>query len=115
MPLLDRDLQTVFGAALGSLYLDATLHKVTSESGSGSFSTATTDHPVKAMVEAVSDRARAASGLPLPAVSVSVLRAGLSVAADLDDLITISGRTYRVIRVETDPAGAAWALVAVPD
>ncbi len=116
MPLLDGDLQNIFGAALGAVYLDGVLHKiVASDTGAGGFSTATTDHPVKAMVEAVSDRARAASGLPLPSVSISVLRAGLPVSVDLDDLVTVSGRTYRVIRADTDAAGAAFSLIAVPD
>lgn len=115
MPLLDGDLQTIFGAAFAAFYLDAVLHKVaTADAGTGGFAVGTADHPVKAMVEALSDRARAASGLPLPAVSISLLRAGLPVSVDLDDLVTVSSKTYRVIRVDIDPAGAAWSLVAVP-
>ena len=115
MPLFDGDLQKIFGAAFGAVYRDATLHKVApADTGTGGYATSTTDYPVKAMLEALSDEARAASGLPLPAVRISLLRAGLPADADLDDLVAVAGQTFRVTRVDTDPAGVAWSLVAVP-
>ncbi len=115
MSLLDGDLAAVFGTAFAGLYRAATLNKVSpSDDGSGGFRTAFTGVLVKAMVEAVSDRARAVSGLPDPAVTISVLRAGLAVAVDLDDEVAVAGQSYRVIRIDTDPAGAAWTAVAVP-
>lgn len=114
MPLLDGDLAGLFGSAFSVFYLDATLHKVTStDDGSGGYAVATVDYPIKAMIEAMSDKARAASGLPLTAVDMSLLRRGMSIAVALDDLVTVSGQTYRIIRVETDPAGAAWSVAAV--
>ena len=45
---------------------------------------------------------------------ISVLQAGLAVTLDLDDQVTVAGASYRVIKVDTDPAGAAWTAVAVP-
>ena len=115
MSLLDGELAAVFGAAFAGLSRAATLTKVSAtDDGSGGFHAAFAGIPVRAMVEAVSDRARAASGLPDPAVTVSVLRAGLAVAVDLDDEIAVAGQSYRVIRVDTDPAGAASTTVAVP-
>ena len=115
MSLLDGALAAVFGAALAPLFLNGILHKVTdADTGAGGFAPATQDYPVKVAVEALSDRARAASGFPDPAVRIDLLAAGLAVQPDLDDLVTVSGRTYRIIRVDTDPAGAAFALVAVP-
>jgi hypothetical protein len=115
MPLLDTGLKAIFGAAFGGLYLAATLHKVTpADSGSGGYLAPTTDYPILALVEQLQDRARAASGLPDPAVSISVLQANVPVAIDLDDLLTVSGATFRVIRRDEDPAGAAWSLLAVP-
>ncbi len=115
MSLLGGDLAALLGAAFGSLYADAVLHKVvTTDLASGGFSVATTDYPAKAMIETLSDQARAASGLPQESVSISLLRGGLRAAADLDDSVSIAGAAYRVIRVETDPAGAAWSLIAVP-
>ena len=113
--MLDGDLARLFGSAFGAFYLDATLHKVTpSDNGSGGYAVATMDYPIKAMIESLSDKARATSGLPLTAVDMSLLRSGMSVAVALDDLVTVSGQTYRIIRVATDPAGVAWSIAAVP-
>lgn len=115
MSLLDADLAALFGAAFATLYRDATLMKSSSVGdGAGGFAVTTVPYPAKVLVEAVSSRARAASGLPDPAVTLSVLRAGLAVSVDLDDEIAVANATYRVIRVDTDPAGAAYGVVAVP-
>ena len=115
MSLLDGDLAALFGAAFAPLYRDATLTKLApTDDGAGGFTTVPTTFPAKVLVEAVSDRARAASGIPDPAVTLSVLRAGLGAALDLDDEVATGGATYRVIRVDTDPAGAAYHAVAVP-
>ena len=115
MALLDGDFARLFGAAFASLYRDATLSKAAeTDDGSGGFALSTAAYPALALVEARSDRARAASGLPDAAVTISVLRAGLPVAVDLDDALTVAGARYRVIRVEGDPAGAAFTVAAVP-
>lgn len=115
MPLIDGDLAALFGAAFATLYRDATLTKLApADDGAGGFAVTPTPWAAKALVEAVSDRARATSGIPDPAVTLSVLRAGLGTTLDLDDQVTIAGTTYRVIRVDTDPAGAAYRAVAVP-
>ena len=92
-----------------ALYRDATLQKtLLSTTASGGFAGRTAS-PVLALVDAVSDRARAASGLPDPAVTLSVLRAGLAAAVEVDDQVAVAGASYRVIKAATDPAGAAWA------
>lgn len=115
MSLLDGGMQAIFGAMFGAVYLDGTLTKgLATDTGTGGFSVADTAYPVKAMAAAMSDQARAASGLPEPAVMISLLRAGLAVAVDLDDRLTIGGKTYRAVRVETDPAAVAFVVTAVP-
>ena len=115
MSLLDGDLAVLFGAAFAGLFRNATLGKLTvTDDGSGGFTSVLIPYPVKLMVEAVSDRSRAASGLPEMAVTLSVLQAGLGATVDLDDQITVGGTNYRVIRVEADPAGAVWTAIAVP-
>ncbi len=115
MSLVDGDLAALFGAAFASLYGDATLTKLApADDGAGGFAVTPTSFPAKALAEAVSDAARAASGIPDPAVTLSVLRAGLGATLDLDDEVAVGGATYRVIRVDTDPAGAAYSAVAVP-
>ncbi len=115
MSLLDGGLSALFGAVFSGLFRDATLAKLAAtDDGSGGFETSFTSYPVKVMLEAVSDRARAASGLPDLAVTVLVLQAGLAVTLDLDDRVTVAGTSYRVVKVDADPAGAAWTAVVVP-
>lgn len=115
MTLLSGGLQAVFGAAFAALYADGTLHKATlTDDGTGSFTAATTDVPIKVLAESVSDRDRAAGGLPRAGTTLSVLRAGLAMAIALDDSLTVAGVTYRVVQVDTDPAAAAYRLVGVP-
>ena len=115
MALLDHDLGAVFGAALAPFYLDATLNKsAVTDDGSGGYGVAATPYPAKVLLAGVSERARAERGLPEAAVTLSVLRAGLAVVPDLGDRIVVSGRAYRLIRVDTDPAAAATLAVAVP-
>lgn len=115
MTLLDGDLAALFGAAFAPLYRDATLTKLApTDDGAGGFTTVPTPYPARAMVDSVSDAARAASGIPDEAVTLSVLRAGLDASLDLDDEVAVGGNTYRIVRVGTDPAGAAYTAVAVP-
>lgn len=115
MGLLNGGLAAVFGAAFGAVMTDAVLHKVRqTETGRGGSTVATTDYPVKAGLDAVGAGDRAASGIPASAIRITVLRAGLSVSVDLDDEVSVGGATYRAIRVDTDPAGAAFMLLAVP-
>lgn len=115
MSLTDGGLMALFGAALAPLYRDATLTKLApADDGAGGFAVTPIPCPARAMVEAVSDAARAASGVPDEAVTLSVLRAGLGATLDLDDEVTVGGSTYRVVRVGTDLAGAAYSAVAVP-
>ena len=115
MSLVDGDLAALFGAAFAPLYRDATLTKLApTDDGAGGFTTSPTPYPAKALVEDVSDAARAASGIPDDAVTLSVLRAGLGATLDLDDEVMLGADTYRIIRVGTDPAGAAYRAVAVP-
>ena len=115
MGLLDGALASVFGAALGAVFGSGTLHKtVEADTGGGRFTPATTDYPVKLSLAALAAGDRAASGLPLTAVRLTVLRAGLPVTVDLDDGLTVGAGTFRVVKVDTDPVGAAYVLAAVP-
>ena len=115
MTVLNGGLQAVLGAAFAAFYADGTLHKVTlTDDGTDCFSATTTDVPVKVLAESLSDRDRAAGGLPRTATSLSVLRAGLGVEVSLDDSLTVGGVTFRVVEVDTDPGAAAYRLVCVP-
>lgn len=108
-------LQAVFGAAFASLYDDGVLHKTTvTDDGAGGFLTSTADSPVKVLVQTLSDADRAASGLPLAAVNLSLLRAGLVSTVDIDDGVTVNGVSYRILRSEADAVPASYTLAAVP-
>lgn len=115
MGLLDGALGAVFGAAFGAVFRDGTLLKTQeTDTGTGNFTPVTTSYAAKLSLDALTAGGRAASGLPLTAVRLTVLRAGLPVAIDLDDGIAVGGATYRVIKVDTDPGQASYALAAVP-
>ncbi len=115
MSLLDGPLAAVFGAALGALFRDATLHKmVEADTGSGRFAATPTDYPCKVSLEAIGAADRAASGLPLSAVRVTILRGGLPVVPDLDDGLTVGGVGYRILKVDADPAQASVTATVVP-
>ena len=108
-------LQAVFRAAFASLYDDGVFHKTTvTDDGAGGFVTSTEDSPVRVLVQTLSDAGRAASGLPLAAVNLSVLRAGLLTTIDIDDGVTVNGVSYRVLRSEADAVQASYTLAAVP-
>lgn len=110
-----KGLQAVFGAAFASLYDDGVLHKTTlTDDGAGGFAMSTAESPVKVLVQTLSDADRAANGLPLAAVNLSVLRAGLGTTVDIDDGVTVNGVSYRVLRSESDAAQASYTLAAVP-
>lgn len=115
MSWLNAGMQAVFGAAFGALYQDGVLHSViATDDGLGGFTSTAVDTPIKLLVDSLSDTDRAAGGLPRTAVRITVLRAGMPGAIDVDDQISVSGASYRVLQAETDPAGASFALVAVP-
>lgn len=114
MTLLNGGFQAVLGAAFAAFYADGTLRKVAlTDDGTDSFTSTLTDVPVKVLAESLSDRDRAAGGLPRTATSLSVLRAGLGVEISLDDSVTIGGLTYRVVQVDSDPGAVAYRLVGV--
>lgn len=115
MSLLDGPLAAVFGTAFGALFRAATLHKTrATDTGQGSFAIAATDYPVKVCVDALGAADRAASGLPLDAVRFTILIGSLPVTPDLDDELTLDRATYRLIKVDTDPARASISAAAVP-
>jgi hypothetical protein len=82
--------------------------------GTGGFTVTAKDYPVKLSLDSASSTERAASGLPNDAVRLLILRAGLPASVDVDDQVTVTGTTYRVIKVETDVAAASFVVTAVP-
>jgi hypothetical protein len=115
MSVIDGGLQAVFGAAFAALYADGVLHSTTTaDDGADSFTASATDVPIKVLVESLSDRDRAAAGLPRTAVTLSVLAAGLGATIALDDSITVGSASYRVVQVDMDAAQSSYAVIGVP-
>lgn len=69
-----------------------------------------TDYTCKAIVETYSERMRAEGLVHVKDRKVLILANSLSVRPRTNDRVTISGITFLVMNVETDPATAVWTL-----
>lgn len=115
MSLLDGSLRAAFGAALGPLLLDGTLHVAAKDAGGGMILPPIfADVPVKGHRDELGDRQRADWGIPDRAARLIVLQTGVAAEPTLDDEITLAGDRWRISTVERDPAGAAWILTGMP-
>ncbi len=109
MGLLDGGLQSVFGAAFGSIYLDGSLIRVTLvDDGEGGGSEITETHPIKGQVDAVTERMRQSAGYTDGDMRIIVLQAGLGFRPNTDDRITLGGRNWAIADIEADPANTHW-------
>ncbi|GJD52401.1 hypothetical protein OPKNFCMD_5166 [Methylobacterium crusticola] len=97
MGLLDGGLAALIGGAFAPLFRDATLHRA----GPGP---AFADHPVRVQIDGAREGADA-PGLPGREVQVIVLTPGRAPPTP-DDEITLADGRYRIVAVETDPAGS---------
>lgn len=115
MGLLDGGLQAVFGAALGAIFLSGTLHKITLiDDAEGGWASTETAHPVKSMMDACTEQMRGAAGYTERSVRLIVLQAGVPVAPNSDDQITLSGARWAISMIEEDPARGAWVMMGTP-
>lgn len=111
MSLLDGGLARIFGAAMGSVYLDATLHRIVrTPAANGDVATSATDHAAKAHFDMVDETMRQEPGYTERDVAILVLRAPLAVEPTTDDEITLGGRRWSIASVGTDPAGTHWRM-----
>ena len=111
MALLDGGLAKLFGAALGGIYLPATLHRVTRiRARGGSTSESVVDVPCRAQVERADERMRNTAGATTRDVRILVLAASLTGTITSDDRISVGGQLYAIAGVERDPGGAAFEL-----
>ncbi|MBI1179107.1 MAG: hypothetical protein GC201_01015 [Alphaproteobacteria bacterium] len=106
MGLLDGGIQSVFSAAFGQLYLDATLHRVTiQDDGTGSYTTVESDEVVRAQVEVATWAMRQADGYSDGDVRVLILAAGVD-RPKTDDQITVRGVRWSLSNIGMDPAAS---------
>ncbi|UDL93972.1 hypothetical protein LGH83_15625 [Lichenihabitans sp. PAMC28606] len=52
--------------------------------------------------------------MPSNVVKLTVLQASAPGGIGLDDQISLAGLTYRVVKLDTDPAAVGFVLLAVP-
>lgn len=111
MTILDSLPETI-GAALSSVFRDATLSRVSaraSDGRGGHAETITTD-ACKALVTEYTAWQRQSAGIPANERKILVLASTLAsgMAPRTGDEITIQGRAWSVIEVSSDPANATY-------
>ncbi len=109
MGVLDGGLQSVFGVAFGSFYLDGVLQEVTNVPvGGGSTEEVTTDHAIKVQKDRATQRMREAEGYSSTDVAFYILQAGLSVDPNTDHRVIFQGQIWAIANIEADPASTYW-------
>lgn len=107
MGLLDGGLSRIFGAAFGSLYLPATLHRaVTAVRDAGGTVTnpgGFTNLPCRAQLEAVAEGFNVREDVVDRSQRIFVLAASITGSITPDDQVTVAGQRYQVISVDRDP------------
>ncbi|MGJ8477255.1 hypothetical protein [Sphingobium yanoikuyae] len=113
MGLLDGGIASIFGAALGGLYLPATLHvpgtRTDDEEGNISYGPET-DIACRAQMDAATYAMRQSEGFSEGDVRIIILTAGLGVEVTTDAQISVSGKRWLVASAEQDAAVSHWVL-----
>ncbi|WP_426163093.1 hypothetical protein [Sandarakinorhabdus sp. DWP1-3-1] len=114
MSLLGGGLAQIFGAAFGSIYLPATLHRRQAPTydagGSVVAGAGFADVSCRAQVEAAGYAMRSAEGFVDGDVRILILSATLAGAVTTDDEVTVSGKRWLIASVASDPAASYWDL-----
>lgn len=115
MGLLDG-LQETFGKVFGAIFRDGGLRKVTLiDNGKGGYSSSHVDHPVKVLIETCNDEQRLAEGYSDKDASLIILRYGVAVDLNLDDLVYAESKWWAVkAPLVADPVQAAWIVRGQP-
>ena len=111
MSLLDGQLASIFNAAFAGIYLPATLHKnelaydeAGNPTGSG------TDYECRAMIDDMSEVARAQAGYTEKDSRIIMLAESCEVDPTTNDSITVKGERYAIMDVNTDPAESYYSM-----
>ena len=117
MSMLD-DIRGIIGEVFGDttlFFADATLTRATASTGGWVEPTDTTaSYPCKAMIESYSERLRVTADIPGTDMKLMIVGASISVDPKKGDTVTLNGRQWSLIQVDTDPARAMWACQARP-
>lgn len=115
MSLLD-DIRAEIGAAFNDpalFFAPATLTRVTG-SGWDEETSAPRAYPCMAMLDSYSDHLRATAGIPDTDVKLMIVGTSITTDPLKGDTVTLNGRRWSLIRVDTDPARAIWTCQARP-
>lgn len=116
MSLLDEiraDIGAVFEDT--SLFFgEAILTRTIGSGGWGEDMASATTYPCKAMIEAYNDNLRATAGIPDTDVKLMIVGTSIATEPLKGDTVTLNGRSWALIRVDTDPARAMWTCQARP-
>ena len=116
MSLLD-DIRAEIGAVFEDTSLffsDATLTRAGGSGGWSEDEGTAQNHPCKALLAAYSDHLRAVAGIPDTDVKLMIVGTSIATEPLKGDTVTLNGRSWALIRVDTDPARAMWTCQARP-
>ncbi|MCV2448462.1 hypothetical protein [Paracoccus sp. DMF] len=116
MAMLD-EIRDKIGAVFSDTALffsEATLTRANGAGGWKDDAGTTAIYPCRAMLESYSDHLRAVAGIPDTDVKVMIVGTSISVDPLKGDTVTLSGRRWAIIKVDTDPARAIWTCQARP-
>ena len=112
MGLLNGQLSAVFNRAFAGIYLPATLHV----SGSGyddagnPTAGADIDYDCRAMIDDMSEVARAQAGYTERERRIMVLADSVDVVPTTNDSVTVKGERYAIMDVNSDPAESYYSM-----
>lgn len=108
MGLLDGGIAGIVGRATAGITLSGTLTRAsgTTVDSYGDPVTSSTDYAFRGFREDYSAAYRARAGIPVGDCRIMIVATSLAVAPQVDDLITLQGKSYRARVVSTDPATA---------
>lgn len=95
-------------------FAEATLTRPATGGGWNTVPGAPQEHACKAMISAYSDHLRAVGNIPDTDVKVMIVGTSIEVEPLKGDTVTVGGRSWSLIRVDTDPARAMWTCQARP-
>lgn len=109
--LLSGSLAKTIANAAKTIFLDATLQHDTPNAGADAFDPAAptpATYSCKAIVESYSTYFRAQGLVEQNDRKILILAATLAITPATGDKISVSGGTYTIVNVGTDPATAVW-------
>lgn len=111
MSILDS-LPSIISGALSDVFRDATLTRITASTsdGMGGHAQTTTTDACKALVTEYTAWQRQALGIPANERKILILAASLNsgLAPKPGDTLTIQGKVWSVVEVNSDPANATY-------